>query len=218
MKKLLIIILFIFTSKILCAQFDTLFVYNNYRFKTGIKLLMQKSQWTITPTSIPVYNYGIQGVYKLGNSKSSLESGIYSYKRKMEYPYINPSINANWMREITFTNIHVPLKYRLDTKTIYFTIGVYGEYLLLTKADFLEDYYQTSSKDRKFNMGYIYSLGFEKPISTHFCLFIEGTVSANLSSMKADDDFLSYRSSRYEQIVNYGVALGINYKIPTKRN
>ncbi|PCJ24240.1 MAG: hypothetical protein COA97_10120 [Flavobacteriales bacterium] len=203
MRVIILIIVLLF-SGVTIAQNDTIIVNNNSKFKIGIKGLLERSNRGPNFNQL-VYNYGIHGIYKLGNSKSFLETGVFSLNRKFGGYY-----------EVTYRNIQIPVKYRLETKIIYFNIGIYGSYLLAIEADYITTHNKTSS-DRKFNVGYIGALGIEKKISKQFSIFIEGWFTDELSSIKKKDRGFFYFDSEYNiEEPNIGIAIGINYKILRK--
>lgn len=85
MQKLILL----FTAAILSipsvfAQ-DTLIIYNNYKWKIGGKLISERSESQNSPTTIPVFSGGFQALYKLGSTKSSIESGVYLRSVATEY-------------------------------------------------------------------------------------------------------------------------------------
>lgn len=197
MKTTILTILLLF-SGILIAQNDTLITNNNYKFKVGIKGMGEKSGIpSLEPINKNVFNYGGSLMYKLGNSKSLIESGFYSFIRKF-----------NNQNEITQHNIQIPLKYRIETKIIYFSVGFYGSYLI-AKDVYNKSIYSETSSDRKFNIGYTGSLGIEKNISNQFSIFMEAEFSNDLTSVKKGGSLFQLNNSYSVG----GFAIGVNYKI-----
>lgn len=218
-----LIFLFAFLTMNVFAQ-DTLIVAKNYKYKIGIKGLFERSGlYTVIgndPEALPVYSFGVQVISKFGNSKSSLESGLYYLSRasNLEYRYYG-SFGYYGFPHIPFwyRNIHLPVNYRLDTKIIYFAVGLYGDYLVRKSAREFDGFIESYGTDRKFNLGFNLNLGFEKPFSKTLCLFVEAGFSYNLTSFRKEDDFFIYNSDRAFGFTNYGVNFGINYKFLRKK-
>jgi len=199
MKTILYIFLFSLPF-IGVAQNDTLIINNNYKWKVGVKGLFEKSGIPVlAPIETNVYNFGASLVYKLGTSKSSIESGVFSLNRKFNI------IDENVQR-----NIQIPFKYRLETKIIYLNIGIYGSYLLYKNVGSF-----VGGSDRKFNLGYTGALGIEKNISKQFSIFVEAEFSTDLTSASNKNSFFDFGVSTpyYE---NYGFSIGVNYKVSKK--
>ncbi len=213
MKKILYIFCLIVIPLIGSTQNDTLITRSNYKYKIGVKGLYEKSVASFTPETKTVYNFGLQGIYRFGNSKSSLESGIYFFNKMIDAKYKDPVSSNSVINEINYKNIHIPVNYRLDTRIIYFSFGVYTDYLFTIKADNLVDYKEQNLEDRKYNFGINGSIGIEKPISPKITFFVEGEFSSNLTSSKKEHSFFYFNDTRAFQFANYGFALGINYKL-----
>ena len=202
MKKV-IYILIIIMPLVGLAQNDTLIVTNNYKFKVGIKVMREET--TTNYLKNKNYNYGCQVIYKIGKSKSSIESGAYYYSRNTFGFYIDSvsSVSPIYYNEVVYLRkLHIPIKYRIDTKLIYFSIGVFSEYLIDIKTDDVaQKQLEANFKDKDLYFGYTISVGFEKSISNQISLFFEGRYSSNITSQ---DIFVT---------PNTGFSVGINYKI-----
>lgn len=192
------------------TQNDTLIIANNYKFKIGVKGLFQKSKLpALTPETKPVYNFGIQGIYKIGKSKSYVESGLYYYTRSFDSQYKDVTSSGYVLyvlNEITYRSLYIPVNYRLDTRIIYFSLGFYVDYLFNIKADNLSKYKEDNFDDRSFIVGYNGSIGLEKSISSQFSFFVETGSSVDITSIHNNNN-------NQFQFVNYGFAIGVNYKI-----
>ena len=129
---------------------------------------------------------------------------------------MNPSDYYYTLNQIFYRNIHIPLKYRLDTKIFYCAIGFYGEYLFKIQADDIDKYNELYITDRKYEIGYSASFGLEKSISSQFSVFVEGSFTANLTSLGKEDSFFYFNAKNNYQHTNYGLSIGINYKILKK--
>lgn len=190
------------------TQNDTLIVANNYKFKIGIKGLFEKSGVpNLTPETKPVYNFGIQGIYKIGNTKSSIETGVYHYTRSFDSQYKDINSSYYILNEITYRSIHIPINYRLDTRIIYFSLGFHTDYIYNLEADNFSEYIKNGFEKKKITMGYNGSIGLEKNISPQFSFFVEAVSSVDITSIHNKGDF---------KLVNYGFAIGVNYKILKK--
>ena len=152
----------------------------------------------MTPESFPVYSGGLQVTRQLKKSKSSIESGI----------YLNSKAVALYQNNILYRaitrNISIPINYRFDTKIVYIAAGPFIDYLV--REDFSHWEYK-NDYSRKFNVGFNLNLGIEKSISKLFTLMVEGRYSTPLSSARTGRGFFG---SSY---VNYGFAVGVNYKL-----
>jgi len=203
--KPIILILFLAFSTPLFAQNDTLIINNDYKWKIGVKGLVERSGIpSFAPANERVYNYGAILSYKLGKSRNFIETGVYSFTRMFSADFIS----------ITQRNIRIPLSYRLETKSIYFTVGFYGSYLIYKDPHATLPVYLEKNKDREVNLGYSLSLGIEKNVSSNISIFIEFESLNDLTS--------AYLNTRYKSLsfvdnnasyLNYGVAIGLFYKI-----
>jgi len=225
--KLLYSFLFLFSSfSSAKAQEDTIIISKNYKFKIGAKFIVESSgDNSFSDRTASVGSFGAQVIYKLGRSKSSIESGFYYLNRAAiyEYDYYPPGSHfyADQYFKITYGNLHLPLNYRLDTRIIYFRVGTYFDYLVRTSTDyeFLLDslkYYGNYGTDRKFNMGLDMGIGFEKQFSKTLSLFAEAELSMNLTSPKMENGFWIFDDRSGGGFANVGCAFGINYKLLRK--
>jgi len=204
-------------SSCLFAQNDTLIINNDYRFKIGVKGLMERGVFDIPSSEYMardvssesiLFNYGILVNYKLKNKYSSIESGIYLIKRANYYEFTFQTANNTSFLLVRkeYNNIHLPLKYRVDTKFLYFSLGGYAEYLVSTSTkrnDLFSNPLLKENADKNFNVGLTGSLGFEKNLTQLFSIFFEGEFSSNFT-------FLNKNQNRLQ---NYGFGLGITYKV-----
>jgi hypothetical protein len=203
MKKLSFVLLtilfpYIVTSK-LKAQ-DTLIINDNYKWRTGGKLIGERSgYYSFASDDYPVYSGGIQLIYNFLNSNSSLESGIYISKRAMYHYYIYPA---------KFNYLNIPINYRLETKIIYVSSGLYLDYLAGYKIKPLTDgnTYVFEEKNNLFHLGYNLNLGFEKILSQYINIFVEGRYASNITSHAK---IVSFKGNGF---TNFGIAFGANYK------
>jgi len=208
--KNILIILILMLSSYLFAQNDTLITNNDYRFKIGVKGLMENSKWSMSSEKILVFNAGVQVIFKIKNSMSSIESGFYNYERRMNFPY-RDDIGTRYINEIVYSNIHIPFKYRIDTKYFYLSLGLFIEQLYNLQASDIDRFKDNTGGVRNFNIGYIGNIGLEKPISYRYSLFIEGVLSSNLSNLSTPSYFV-FNDERGIEISNYGLSIGVNYK------
>ncbi len=171
-----------------------------------------------------MFNYGLQGIYRIGEKGSSIEMGIYSIKRTyvVWYKFQN-TLNKGLGEEYEKNNINIPLKYRIDKKIIsnffiYGSAGFYGEFLLNNEFKNPPGTNPVIPFHKNFNIGYTTSIGFEKIISNEFAFFTEIEYASYLSNpFKTSGFFAIYLAfpppgSRY----SYGIAFGINFKLINK--
>ena len=214
-------------SNCLFAQNDTLIINNDYRFKIGVKGLLERGIFNIPSSEYMardvssesiLFNYGVLVNYKLKNKYSSIESGIYFIKRASYYEFTSKSNNNILFLLVRkeYNNIQFPLKYRIDTKFLYFSLGGYMEFLTSTstkRADLFNNSLLINEKDRNFNLGVIASLGFEKAMTNNISIFFETNFSSNLTSFKQNESFWYFSKEPQNHLQNYGFGLGITYKI-----
>ena len=206
-KKAFFVFAFFSLSNGIFGQTDTVLIYNNYKFKVGIKGLFEKSgTLDLAPETYSVNNFGAQIICKLGKSKSSLVSGIYSHNLKQEYFVRDTNYYySGYTNDVKYQNIQIPLNYRLDTRIIYFSVGFYVNYLYAVNENNISSYKSLEfSQDRKWNYGYNLILGIEKQFTKNFSIFVEGGLNNDLSSLKKEWG---------GHFSIYGLGLGINYKI-----
>lgn len=218
MKKFFLIGLFLLLNTSFFAQNDTLIVKNNYKWKIGVKGLIERSDVYFTPEPTNVKNIGLQGIYRFNNTKSSIESGFYMVNRSFNIEYIirttNPKEPFFEKNKITQNNLHIPIKFRIDTKIMYFTMGFYGDILLNTETTRKEIYKEVFGADRIFNMGMLAGIGLEKSIFYRYAIFVEYNYSRSLSPIRKNENFFDFfQGDNYSYLVNYGIAFGVNVKI-----
>ena len=211
MKSVIALLSIFFLTELANAQ-DTLIVCNNYKFKMGVKSIFEQSisLGRANSESHAANGGGIQVINKLGKSKSSIETGIY-YTTKVDESdyYISTGIESadKYTFTIPYHYLTVPISYRFDTKVFYFTGGFFVDYLISKNVEgkYL-DYYL--NHERKLNFGSILTLGLEKAVSKNLSVFVEGRYSITWSSSKTNISTSGYS--------NYGIAVGINYKVLRK--
>ena len=224
MKQTQLIIIFLFWGYLIVDAQDTLIPSRNYTCKLGLKTLVEKS--TIdgdTKFTVGVASFGLQAIFKIGKSKSSIESGLYYLNRAANYYwsiYVGPEEYLPQYLKITYGNLHIPINYRLDTKYIYFDVGVYFDYLLKTNVPFEElpgALPYTYGTDRKLNFGWNIGIGYEQSCSKTLSLFAEAEVNSNFSQAKVEDGYWGFKyGTYYPGFSNYGFAFGLNYKLLRK--
>jgi len=205
-KVKLVILLYLIGGNVF-SQNDTLIVANNYKLKVGVKGLLEKSKASFIPGVKPVYNFGVQGIYKIGRTKSSIETGAYHYIRSFDSEYKDTNTSFQILNEIVYKNIHIPINYRLDTRVVYFSLGVYVDYIYSLTTDNFSEYIKKGYENNFFSMGYDISIGIEKNISSLFSFFVEAESSVDITSIHNKGEI---------KLLNYGFAIGINYKILKK--
>ena len=214
MKSTVAALVFIFFSIQIFAQ-DTLIVFNNYKYKVGIKLISEESgNPSISNETFPVYNIGVQIIRRIKQSKFSFESGIYYTNRAFKNTYARTYISGQtyFAHEPEYYHyLNIPVNIRFDTKLLYYSIGFYGEHFLFNSTEHEEnnDSAIYIGSIRKINVGVDFIIGLEKNINTDLNFFVEARTCNNLTSF-----ILEYSSRDYPSFVNYGFAIGINYKIP----
>ncbi|MBI3502446.1 MAG: hypothetical protein HY063_11705 [Bacteroidetes bacterium] len=226
MKKLLLVSTVVFGLTVAHSQ-DTIIVTDNYKFKIGGKFISEKSgDRAISPEMYPAYSGGIQIIDRIKKSNFSLESGLYYYNNVYENSYFIPDTAFPFGRyytlPISYHNLSLPICLRYDTRLFYFSIGFYTDYLFSTSV--LDGYskqgngfIRDASADRKINFGTISAIGLEKQFTKQFSFFVEARLLQNILSTKVDAaHHLFPNHSTFPNIVNYGFALGLNYKILCK--
>ena len=205
---------------------DTTIYINDYKIKLGFKLTAEKCQYDFEEGGYRLFSGGIQIVDRIKVSASSFESGLYLLPTATRYSkssiYTDPLgniYNQHFDFDIEYYYLTIPINYRFDTKLFYFAGGLfinsllfrYGEYL--TYTDSIEDY----KTDRKFNWGWNLTIGLEKHISDNLNLFVEGKYVNTISSFKTDGNFILNNKSLEASFTNYGISVGLNYKIKKVR-
>jgi len=210
---------------------DTLIIANDHRYKVGIKFNYEKSssyQYEYDNDDIGVLVFGVQVCRKIKQTKSSFESGIYFTTKAKQYEarFTDSFQNPNPPHYLTFplTVYHhyltIPINYRLDTRSIYFSAGLFGDINLYHDArdykayvDSIQDY----GTDRRFYLGWNVNLGMEKSVSYRMNIFVEARVAVTVSSLKQEDGgFFMTHGSIGSSNVNYGLGVGVNYKLQRK--
>ena len=206
---------------ILRAQ-DTIVVDNNYTFKIGIKPCAEASA-DITQRSNGYNTYwqawrvGVQFIRKIiKKSRSSIESGIYYTTKAREYrAFYYPYGYSNL---IIYTDyLSIPINYRYDTKVIYVTGGIFVDYLVGHTSEYNINSIYDYGIDRKLNVGYNIAVGVEKQITRQMNFFAEGILFHTVSWPKVSAGHKLVESNFKTTYRNYGVAVGLNYKLLYKR-
>jgi len=185
---------------------DTILVYNNFKYKIGAKFIGEMSgDLSLIPESIPVYSGGFQIIRKFGNSRSSFESGVYMISKSLAQ--FQNTIYGIHLFSILYRNVSVPLNYRFDTKVFYISGGPFIDYLVAENGSNWKNYSPEFKYSRKLNFGLNIILGIEKSISKKLSLMVEGRYFNTLSSSSIGRGIFG------PSYLNYGFAIGINYKI-----
>lgn len=216
LKPITLILLLVFSTP-LFAQNDTLIINNDYKWKIGVKGLLDRGIVELPSPSFGtrdiseqsiLFNYGTQFIYNLPMKFASIETGILYITRISYYEFLFPlqtNVYSLYVRK-TFNNIHLPLKFRIDTKFFYLTLGGYMEYLVSTSTNREDLFRNTVLEKEKYNplnFGFTSSLGFEKHLTYTTSIFIEAVFSSNLT----------YLNEHQHRLQNYGLGMGLNFKI-----
>lgn len=228
--KLTVFTLLAFLSSLPIFAQDTLIIAKNYKYKFGVKLISEQSgDYTYDDDGNQLFYFGVQVIRKIKETKSSFESGIYFtnkvkvYNARFTNTY-NPTPPYYFYFPLTVYHhyLSIPINYRLDTKTIYFAAGIFGDVPLYHNAREYKEYVDSIvnyGTDRKFSFGWNINLGMEKPISYQFDIFIEARIAVTVSSFKKEDGgFFMTSGNIGPSNVNYGFAVGVNYKWLRKPN
>jgi hypothetical protein len=224
---ILIALLLVFFTGHSFAQ-DTLISATNYKYKFGAKLISERSgNLNDNKKTFPVGCFGFQVVRKIRNSKSAFESGIYLNTKAREYSiaFYDPlavfPYYSIYTYDVYYYYLSIPVNFRVETRSIYFSIGAFADYLITRTTDVEQSissdkYYGT---DRKFLIGYNLNLGIEKAVTYRMNIFAEARSAVTVSSAKINDGgFILNAGNLGNSNINYGFALGVNYKLPGKSN
>jgi hypothetical protein len=188
---------------------DTIIEYNNYKWKLGGKFIIEKSgDYSLAYDNSDVTSGGMQIVYKLFGTRSSLESGIYYLTKAHRYLYHQNINSSGVIVPIKYKFISVPLMYRYDTRIFYFAVGLHLDYLASIASE--NEFYLNlldRGTDRKLQMAAAFTAGFEKSIYDYMNIFFEGRFASNLTASKTEEEL--FKTS----YTNYGFALGLNFKL-----
>lgn len=205
---------------------DTLIIAKNYKYKLGTKLFSDRSTADYSDKSFSAFYGGLQIIKQIKNSKSSFESGIYYNTKAREYIAEIFCLTCNdptyhyFFYNVYYHYLTIPVNYRFDTKSIYFSFGIFADYLLTRTTD--DEYLLNVDKyyvaDRKFFLGYNLNLGIEKSISYHLNIFAETRLAVTVSSAETNGGFLTETGNLGVSNVSYGFGMGINYKLLRKLN
>ncbi len=204
MKAAPTVFFLLFSFHLLQTKAQDTLATNKFKYKLGAKFIGERSgDYSLTPENFPVYSGGFQFVGKLKNSRFSIETGIYMISKAVSY-YRNTTYGIVLDRAL-FRNISVPLNYRFDTKIFYVSAGPFIDYLVS------EDYSHSENRNdysRKLNLGVNINLGIEKSINKQLSIIVEGRYATTLTSSITGRGFYG------PSYVNYGLAIGLNYKMP----
>ncbi|OFY86751.1 MAG: hypothetical protein A3K10_10105 [Bacteroidetes bacterium RIFCSPLOWO2_12_FULL_31_6] len=156
--KLLLLILLFYCREIHSQDQDS------SKFIIGIKGLNEMTGATaLVPDKQKVYNYGLLTIYRLGKSKSSIESGVYLIKRKIG------------IGDYSFNFVHFPIKYKINFYIFYFSGGLY-----------LDRYFGHNNNkfDSETNYGFALSLWLEKNIYKRVGILLELESTSNLTGQE----------------------------------
>ncbi len=206
---------------------------NNYKYKIGIKLNVDRSGAAHRSFNnidenekSKVYSGGILFIDRINKTNFSLESGLYYLRQSAvsSFPFYNNGVYVGYF-EIPFyyNSISIPVCIRYDTKVLYFSCGFNTNYMysrtlndenLNSYNDTLSDYYERNQiSDRKFNVGLNFTIGIEKQINGAFNLFVEWHYLENFTSIQKSDE-ASLNSPHFR---NVGYSLGVNYNFTNQR-
>jgi hypothetical protein len=227
MRRCLILIslLLLFVSN-LSAQ-DTVLVYNNYKYKVGFKLIQESTLDNSMPNSgeyLFVKSFGFQLLRKTSTRGLSIETGLYWMNKGNQFLYLDGSKERT--AAFYYHNLSVPVCFRFDTRTIYFSLGGYADLLLYRSRGLFNNIFADSAatvfNDRKFKLGVMATIGIEKEISKTLTFFFEGRLLGDVATSRTE-----YYDTRKEKILNKpffgdgftnaGGAIGINYKFLSKK-
>jgi hypothetical protein len=151
-----------------------------------------------------------------------IESGVYFNTKVKEYivAYDGPNlVTAIYHMEnpmqFKFYYLTVPINYRFETKSIYFSAGLTFDYLIHKYPEYNENSISSLEKfgnDRLFYIGYNFNLGINKSISKKIDFFMETRVAVTVSTDKKGGGFIIDSGSIATSHINYGFALGSTYK------
>jgi hypothetical protein len=211
---------------------DTIIIAKNFKYKFGVKLISEKSGDYQYDDFINVDNhvfcFGFQVIRKIKETKSSFESGLYFITKvklyEAQYTNQHPPFLPEYL-DFTLPIYHhylnIPVNFRVDTKTIYFAAGIFGDIPLYYNARGYYKEYADSlvnyGTDRNFYLGWNMNLGMEKTISKKLDMFIEARLAVTVSSFKKEDGgFFMTTGNIGSSNVNYGFSVGANYKLERK--
>jgi len=211
---------------------DTLITANDNGLKVGIKCNFEQSGDYYNEYNSGgnhVIFFGFQAIRKIKKTKSSFESGLYFTTKIKQYSarYTNthkptPPYYNNFTMTVYHHYLTIPINYRLDTKSVYFAAGLFGDINLYHNARTYEEYVdsiQHYGTDRKFLIGWNVNLGLEKSISYRMDIFVEARFAVTVSSLKKEDGgFFMTSGNIGSSNVNYGFGVGANYKLGRKSN
>ena len=203
--KTISIFLFLFSVFHIASAYaqDAYTAANHSKYKIGAKFIAERSgNFALTNSTRPVCSGGFQVIRQLKKSKLSIESGVYlNTKAIVGNEFIGPGHTVS-------RHISVPVNGRFDISVDYFSIYISGGPFIDYMVE--EDRYQWNNYflTRKLGAGCNINIGLERLITKSLSVLVEGRYAATLTP--------TYTNSINEidlNYVNYGIAIGLNYKI-----
>lgn len=223
MKKFSFIGLFLLLSTSFFAQNDTLITNNDYKWKIGVKGLMERSRLLEYDTySENFFNYGLQGFHKIGRKKNeiNIEFGLYLVKR--------PSVIVLRTHKLTVINenryenkkLFIPIKFNKNIKlfsdfSLSLSAGGYLEYLISNNFKLPNETLPPESLyNSKYVYGLVYNLGINRNINDKFSITLDVNFSYKITKLYSyEDSYFDFSNLLKPKTSNYGVGIGVLYKI-----
>ena len=214
---------FFFCTFMLCQNLfaqDTVVVYNNYKYKVGFKII-EEASWDDSWAGeyLAVTSFGFQLYKKINVPGFGIETGIGWLNKGNKYVYLRDG--KDYSASFYYHNLAIPLCFRVDTKTIYASVGALAEVLVYRSRGEL-NYYPADSlgtifPDRKFNLALMATIGIEKEISKTLTFFAEGRIVSDVTSSKtryynSNKNIFGDKPFFGDGYVNAGGAVGISYR------
>jgi hypothetical protein len=199
--------------------------FENHSCNLGFKLISEQSNDHSLENSFSdrtIYYCGFQVLRKISLQRS-IESGIYFNAKVKNYflRYRTAPFNSYYDIEYISARYHyisVPVNYRIDTKAVYISGGIFFDYLLSHTYDSekVNDSTFLRYNDRKFYIGYNFIVGFEKSLSPVMNIFAEARLLCTISSSDNQQSFFNLQNVFDPVFLNYGLGIGMNYNIRSK--
>jgi hypothetical protein len=223
-QPILTLIGFLFSMTVLSQ--DSSIIAHNDRYKFGVKLISEQSgDYYGDDGGNALFCFGFQAIRRIKHTNSSIESGIYFITKTRQYTvrftnnYPPPDIGY-FILPVYHHYLSIPINYRLDTKTIYFSAGIFGDVPLYHNSRHFKEYVDSIENygtDRNFYLGWNINLGMEKTISNKLDMFVEARMAVTVSPFKKEEGSFLFNSGGIPPAnTNYGFAVGINYKLLRK--
>ena len=183
---------------------DSIAAKHQSTYKIGVKCIYERSgDFSMANGTHLVFSGGIPIVLQLKKSRFSIETGIYLRTKAIA------DDENNHAHYIISNYINFPVNFRFDLKARYLSAYISGgpffEYLV--RQHFYNWPYSPDA--RKENAGFNLNIGVEMPITKSMNVFVEGCYEGTLGSSFMDINHDEFRPG----YINYGVAVGVNYKI-----